>query len=95
MSMNMEEVAALGHRLLDEVEKAVVGKRDVLELMLMALLADGHVLIEDYPGLLVVEPAGEVLLQPKGDSGTASRRVRIANAGEGPLRIDSIWIDKD
>jgi MoxR-like ATPase len=51
MSMNKEEVAALGHKLLDEVEKAVVGKRDVLELMLMALLADGHVLIEDYPGL--------------------------------------------
>jgi MoxR-like ATPase len=51
MSMNKEEVAALGHQLLDEVEKAVVGKRDVLELMLMALLADGHVLIEDYPGL--------------------------------------------
>jgi MoxR-like ATPase len=51
MSMTTEEVANLGRRLLDEVEKAVVGKRAVLELMLMALLADGHVLIEDYPGL--------------------------------------------
>ena len=50
-SMTTEEVAALGAKLLDEVEKAVVGKRPVLELMLMALLADGHVLIEDYPGL--------------------------------------------
>ena len=45
------QVAGLGQRLLDEVEKAVVGKRSVLELMLLALLADGHVLIEDYPGL--------------------------------------------
>jgi len=49
--MDTEEVAALAHELLDEVERAVVGKRAVLELMLMALLADGHVLIEDYPGL--------------------------------------------
>jgi MoxR-like ATPase len=45
------QVAGLGQRLLDEVEKAVIGKRSVLELMLLALLADGHVLIEDYPGL--------------------------------------------
>ena len=28
-----------------------VGKRDALELVLLGLLADGHVLIEDYPGL--------------------------------------------
>ncbi len=38
-------------RILAEVERAVVGKRDVLELVLFGLLADGHVLIEDYPGL--------------------------------------------
>ena len=36
---------------LDEVERAVVGKRDALELVLLGLLADGHVLLEDYPGL--------------------------------------------
>jgi MoxR-like ATPase len=33
------------------VERAVVGKRDALELILIGLLADGHVLIEDNPGL--------------------------------------------
>ena len=38
-------------RILDEVERAVVGKRDVLELVLLGLFADGHVLIEDNPGL--------------------------------------------
>ena len=38
-------------RILDEVERAVVGKRDALELVLLGLLADGHVLLEDYPGL--------------------------------------------
>lgn len=34
-----------------EVGRAVIGKSEVLALILMALLADGHVLIEDYPGL--------------------------------------------
>jgi MoxR-like ATPase len=45
------DVAATSARILDEVERAVVGKRDALELVLLGLLADGHVLIEDYPGL--------------------------------------------
>ncbi|WP_194899275.1 AAA family ATPase [Catenulispora pinisilvae] len=36
---------------LDEVEKAVVGKRAALELVLLGVLAGGHVLIEDLPGL--------------------------------------------
>ncbi|MYW93770.1 MoxR family ATPase [Amycolatopsis rubida] len=36
---------------LDEVELAVVGKRAVLELILLGVLARGHVLIEDLPGL--------------------------------------------
>jgi len=47
----IEEVGALCERLLVEIERAVVGKRDALELVLLGLLADGHVLIEDYPGL--------------------------------------------
>jgi len=49
--MEVERVAALAARMLDEVERAVVGKRDALELVLLGLLADGHVLLEDYPGL--------------------------------------------
>jgi MoxR-like ATPase len=49
--MELDEVGRLSNRVLDEVEKAVVGKRDALELLMLGLLADGHVLIEDYPGL--------------------------------------------
>jgi MoxR-like ATPase len=45
------EVGERAARILDEVERAVVGKRDVLELVLLGFLADGHVLIEDNPGL--------------------------------------------
>ena len=49
--MELGEVQALSGRVLDEVEKAVVGKREPLELVLLGFLADGHVLLEDYPGL--------------------------------------------
>jgi MoxR-like ATPase len=49
--VELGQVSQLANRLLDEVERAVVGKRDALELLLLGLLADGHVLIEDFPGL--------------------------------------------
>ncbi|PLJ77327.1 AAA family ATPase [Infirmifilum sp. SLHALR2] len=38
-------------RLYAEIEKAIVGKRDVVEKVLVTLLAQGHLLIEDYPGM--------------------------------------------
>jgi MoxR-like ATPase len=50
-TLELNQVAAHANAILDEVERAVVGKRDALELALIALLSDGHVLIEDYPGL--------------------------------------------
>ena len=49
--MELAEVQELSDRVLGEVEHAVVGKRDALALVFMGLLADGHVLLEDYPGL--------------------------------------------
>ena len=49
--MTVAELAERGDQILTEVERAVVGKRETLELVLLGLLADGHVLIEDYPGL--------------------------------------------
>jgi MoxR-like ATPase len=49
--VDVELVAGQAGRILDEVERAVVGKRDALELVLLGLLADGHVLLEDFPGL--------------------------------------------
>jgi MoxR-like ATPase len=49
--MELARVHEVGNQVLDEVERAVVGKRDALELVLIGFLADGHVLIEDYPGL--------------------------------------------
>jgi MoxR-like ATPase len=45
------DLATRSDRVLGEIERAVVGKRDALELVLLGFLADGHVLIEDFPGL--------------------------------------------
>jgi MoxR-like ATPase len=47
----MTDVAATAEAVLDEIERAVVGKRRALELVLLCLLADGHVLLEDVPGV--------------------------------------------
>jgi len=49
--LSLGDVAARCDEVLGEVERAVVGKRDALELVLLGFLADGHVLIEDFPGL--------------------------------------------
>src|ERR1043166_828563 len=49
--MTIEEVGELASRVVDEVERAIVGKREALELILLGILGDGHVLIEDFPGL--------------------------------------------
>jgi MoxR-like ATPase len=46
-----ERAAALFSAILDELEKAVIGKRGFLEKLLAAAVAEGHVLIEDKPGL--------------------------------------------
>ncbi len=50
-SLAASAVTDLAHRAIDEVERAVIGKRTVLELLLVAILADGHALIEDVPGV--------------------------------------------
>ena len=49
--MTVEQLAAMAERIVGELERAIVGKRDALELVLLGVLADGHVLIEDFPGL--------------------------------------------
>ncbi len=48
---NVADVARLAGEVLDEVGRAIVGKRQELTLMLSGILAGGHVLLEDLPGL--------------------------------------------
>ncbi len=49
--MGPEEAAASCSAILAELERAVVGRRRTLELVLVGVLAGGHVLLEDLPGL--------------------------------------------
>jgi MoxR-like ATPase len=51
MSLTLQDVATISSHVIHEVERAVVGKRAVLEQIMTAVLASGHVLLEDYPGL--------------------------------------------
>lgn len=46
-----EPTAQLLQRVVDEVEKAIIGKRHLVELAVLTLLCDGHLLIEDIPGV--------------------------------------------
>src|SRR5688572_27850646 len=49
--MSAESVQSLADRLIANVERVIVGKRSAIELVVIALLCEGHVLIEDVPGV--------------------------------------------
>jgi MoxR-like ATPase len=48
---DISNVSSLSRQVIAEVERAVVGKRDLLEMMMASVLAGGHMLLEDFPGL--------------------------------------------
>jgi len=48
---DIARVSSLGKQIVVEVERAVVGKRELLEMIMASVLAGGHILLEDYPGL--------------------------------------------
>ena len=48
---SLEDLLSLSHRLIENVGLVVLGKPEVIRLAVVALLADGHILIEDVPGV--------------------------------------------
>ena len=48
--IDVEPIRRLAEQAADNIERVIVGKRDVIELLLVALLCEGHVLLEDVPG---------------------------------------------
>src|SRR4051812_29790297 len=50
-TQNVEPIRAMAERARANVEQVIVGKSDVIDLILVALLCEGHVLIEDVPGI--------------------------------------------
>jgi len=51
MNIKIPDVSKISQRIIMEVEQAIVGKREVLDEIMTVLLANGHILLEDYPGL--------------------------------------------
>jgi len=49
--MNPAEIQQFAQTVVDNVEKVIVGKREAIDLLMVALLCEGHVLIEDVPGV--------------------------------------------
>ncbi len=47
----MQDIRTVANRIIDNVATVIVGKRDAIELVAVALLANGHILIEDVPGV--------------------------------------------
>ncbi|OPY31910.1 MAG: ATPase family associated with various cellular activities (AAA) [Methanomassiliicoccales archaeon PtaU1.Bin124] len=49
--MRLDDVRGTCNRIMEEVGGVIIGKQDVLEKVMLCILADGHLLFEDYPGL--------------------------------------------
>ncbi len=48
---DIKQVAVISNKVIAEVEKAIIGKHDLIRTVMTAILADGHILLEDFPGL--------------------------------------------
>lgn len=51
MNTSISQVSSTCKKLIDEVGTVVVGKKNMLKFVILGILADGHILFEDYPGL--------------------------------------------
>jgi len=49
--MTIQNIEKYAQQVIENVERVIVGKRDVIELVMVAMLCEGHVLIEDVPGV--------------------------------------------
>lgn len=47
----MEAIQSFANRVIDNVQNVIIGKRSVIELLMVAALCEGHVLLEDVPGV--------------------------------------------
>src|SRR3546814_16739091 len=79
-----EDLAARIAAVRDEVSRAFIGQADVLDQILVALLAGGHVLVEGVPGLgktLLVSALGPALGVDFAQTGRAAGRARVCQYG--------------
>jgi MoxR-like ATPase len=48
--MNVSEIKGVGHKIKENVEKVIIGKSEVIDIILTSIVAGGHILLEDVPG---------------------------------------------
>ena len=79
--LELQEAFGVYERLYARLASAVRGRPDVIEVLLIALLADGHVLLEDYPGsgkTTLAKALGDALVDDlAGDEIAAFRRIQF------------------
>ena len=51
MVLDISKIQELAARLSENIERVIVGKHEAIELLLVSLLCEGHVLLEDVPGV--------------------------------------------
>ncbi len=81
----VEETPSIAHEVIeklgDRLMSMIMGRDDVIELILIALLADGHILLEDYPGsgkTTLAKTLGESIIDDKLDDRiVAFRRIQF------------------
>ena len=49
--LTIQDIQAAGERIRENVERVIVGKGDIIDLALVALVCEGHILFEDVPGI--------------------------------------------
>lgn len=63
----MQEVNDFVEKIIDNIQEVIIGKRETIELLLVALLCEGHVLIEDVPGVGKTMLARSIAISLGGD----------------------------
>jgi len=51
VALDVSKISSIARQMVVEVERAIVGKESTVEAAVIALLADGHILLEDIPGV--------------------------------------------
>jgi MoxR-like ATPase len=78
---SLERAAAAADRIRARIRAQVMGRDEVIELVLIALLADGHVLLEDFPGsgkTTLAKALGNAIVDPRSENRLADfRRVQF------------------
>ncbi|MEC7983655.1 MAG: AAA family ATPase [Myxococcota bacterium] len=78
--LGLEGAMNVASRLRSRLRSAIVGRDEIIDLVIIALLADGHVLLEDYPGsgkTTLAKALGESLIDHGRGDIVAMRRVQF------------------